>query len=167
MKANGTNDYFWKTEQDQDILVKLESRQVPYHIVIAAATVAFKECDYSKELLRKASMEWDEKEADGILNLDLKDTYKLFLVHWNKKLKLIHLHSDIPKGKANKTENVTQLVKAAVARALAAQASIADNFNDVILAEQMNISRRVDELQNSSSGVPLVIGTEGSAMSTL
>ena len=54
MKANRANYYFWNTEQDQNILVKLESRQVSYHILIAGATVAFKECGNSKELLGKA-----------------------------------------------------------------------------------------------------------------
>ena len=47
------------------MLVKLGSLQVPYHIVLAAATVAFKECGYTKELLGKAAMEWEEKVEMG------------------------------------------------------------------------------------------------------
>ena len=123
MKANGAEDYFWKTEQDQNMLVRLGSHRVPYHIVIDAATVAFKECGYSKELLGKASIEWEEKVTDGALNLDHENTYTECVDHWNSKLKLIHLYSDSVKGKANKAEDVTQLVEAAVASALIAQAS--------------------------------------------
>ena len=82
-------------------------------------------------------------------------------------LKLIHQHSNIPKGRVKSAEDVTQLVETAVASALAAQSSIADTYHDVILAEQMNISRRMDYLQNSS-GVPSIIGTAtSSAMSAL
>ena len=61
MKANGAEDYFWDTELDQNMLVKLGSKRVPYHIIIAAATVTSKECEYSKELLGNAAIEWEEK----------------------------------------------------------------------------------------------------------
>ena len=90
------------------MLVKLRSLHVPYHIVLVAATVAFKECGYTKELLGKADMEWKEKVSDGPLDLDLNSTYELFVDQWNEKLKLIYLHSNIPKGKANSAEELVQ-----------------------------------------------------------
>ena len=149
------------------MLVRLGSPSVPHHIVIAAATVAFKKCGYSKELLGKAAMEWEEITAASPLNLDLDTTFPLFEAHWNLALNLIHQHSDFPKGKANNAKDVTLLVQTAVASALAAQSSITDNFNDVILTEQMSMSRQLDELQ-SNSGIPSVIGTTtSSALSTL
>ena len=99
--------------------------------------------------------------------LDLETTFELFETHWNTVLKLIHQHSNIPKGRVKSAEDVTQLVETAVASALAAQASIADTYNDVILAKQMNISRRMNDLQNSS-GVPSIIGrATSSTMSVL
>ena len=88
------------------MLARLGSPRVPYHIVIAAGTVAFKECGYSKELLGKAAMEWEAKVTVGPLNLDQETTFKLFETHWNTALKLIHQHSNFPKGKANKAEDV-------------------------------------------------------------
>ena len=77
------------------------------------------------------------------LNLGQEVTFILFETHWNVALKLIHLYSDIPKGKANSAEDVTHLVETKVASALAVHASIADTFNDVISTEQMTISRAV------------------------
>ena len=111
------------------MLVRLGSPRVPHHIVIAAATVAFKECGYSKELLGKTAMEWEEKAATGPLDLDAETTMPLFVAHWNLALKLIHQHSDFPAGQANKAEDVTLLVQIAVASSalLAAQTNIADN----------------------------------------
>ena len=135
--ANGTEDYFWRAEQDQLILTRLGSPRVPHHIVIAAATAAFKECGYSKELLGKAAMEWEETVAAGTLDLDLETTLELFITHWNTTLKLINQHSDYPKGRAHKAEDVTQLVQTAVASAFAAQASITDTYNDAIIANEL------------------------------
>jgi hypothetical protein len=43
--------------------------------------VAFKECGYSKELLGKASIEWENKATNK--NLDDPDTYKAFVEHRN------------------------------------------------------------------------------------
>ena len=41
-RSYGATDYFRAIEQDQNMLVKLGSKRVPNHIVIAAATIAFK-----------------------------------------------------------------------------------------------------------------------------
>ena len=77
--ANGAEDYFWRTEQDQLMLARLGSPRVSYHIVIADGTVAFKEYGYSKELLGKAAMEWEA--TAGPLDLDQESTFKLFETH--------------------------------------------------------------------------------------
>jgi hypothetical protein len=143
MKSNGAADYFLETEQDQNMLVRLGSQRIPYHIVIAAASVAFKECGYSKDLLGKTAIEWDTKAG---ADLDDPKTYKAFMNHWNESLKLICLHSDIPKGKANKAEDVSSIVQNAMESALAAQASAYDELNQFILGEQLSISRRMDDL---------------------
>ena len=73
------------------MLVKLGSKRVPNHIVIAAASVAFKECGYQKDLLGRAAIEWETMAGD---DLDSETTYQAFKDHWNENLKLIHLHSD-------------------------------------------------------------------------
>ena len=165
--ANGAEDYFWKAEQDQLMLVRLGSPRVPHHIVIAAATVAFKECGYSKELLGKTAMEWEEKATTVPLDLDAETTMPLFVAHWNLALKLIHQHSDFPAGRANKAEDVTRLVETAVASALAAQTNINDVFNDVLITEQNNLSRRIDEIQGGST-IPSIVNTStGTALSAL
>jgi hypothetical protein len=54
------------------MLVKLGSLRVPNHIVIAAASVAFKECGYQKDLLGKAAIEWEEMAGS---DLDSDTTY--------------------------------------------------------------------------------------------
>ena len=149
------------------MLVRLGSPRVPHHIVIAAATVAFKECGYSKELLGKTAMEWEEKVATNPLDLDAETTMTLFITHWNLALKLIHQHSDFPAGRANKAEDVTSLVETAVASALAAQTNINEVFNDVIISEQNSLSRRLDELQGGST-IPSIVNTStGTALSAL
>jgi len=163
--ANGAEDYFWKAEQDQLMLVRLGSPRVPHHIVIAAATVAFKECGYSKELLGKTAMEWEEKATT--IDLDAETTMPLFVAHWNLALKLIHQHSDFPAGRANKAEDVTRLVETAVASALAAHTNINDEFNDVLITEQNNLSRRLDGLEGGSTLPSISSATTGTALSAL
>ena len=62
---------------------------------------------------------------------------------------------------------VQEQVQAQVASALAAHSSVTGGLTDIIMAEQMNISRRLDELQ-STTDVPSTIGTStSSAMSAL
>ena len=112
-------------------------------------------------------MEWETQVTTGPLDLDLETTLELFITHWNTTLKLIHQHSNFPRGRAHKAEDMTLLVQAQVASALAAHSSVTDSLNDVIMAKQMNFTRRLDELQ-SSTDVPSTIGTStSSALSAL
>jgi hypothetical protein len=163
-ESNGATNYFRATEKDQNMLVKLGSKKVPNHIVIAAASVAFKECGYQKALLGKAAIEWEDK---AMLDLDSDTTYKAFKAHWHKNLELIHLHSDTPKARANKAEEVSTIVKQAVESALAAQAQRNEEFNLLLLGEQGTLSRRMDDFQRTKEGIPSDIGTEGTALSTI
>ena len=112
-------------------------------------------------------MEWEEKAATGPLDLDAETTMPLFVAHWNLALKLIHQHSDFPAGRANKAEDVTRLVQTAVASALAAQTNINDAFNDVLITEQNNLSRRMDEIQEGSTIPSMVNTSTGTALSAL
>ena len=52
-----------------------------YHIMIAAATVTFKGCEYSKELLGEVAIEWEEKVTTSTWDLDTKTTYRPFEDH--------------------------------------------------------------------------------------
>jgi hypothetical protein len=161
---NGAINYFRATEQDQNMLVKLGSKRVPNHIVITAASVAFKECGYQKDLLGRAAIEWKAKAGD---DLDSEATYEAFKVHWNENLKLIHLHSHTPKARANKAEDVSAIVDQAVASDLAAQASANEDMSQFLLGEQVALSRRMDDFQRTKEGIPSDIGTEGTALRTI
>ena len=165
-ESNGATNYFRATEKDQNTLIKLGSKKVPNHIVIAAASVAFKECGYQKALLGKAAIEWEDK---AMQDLDSDTTYNAFKAHWHKNLELIHLHSDspTPKARANKAEEVTTIVKEAVESALAVQAKRNEEFNLLLLGEQGTLPRRMDDILRTKEGIPSDIGTEGTAFSTI
>jgi hypothetical protein len=60
-QSNRATNYFQTTEQVQNMLVKLGSKRVLNHIVIADVMVAFKECGYQKDLLGRAAIEWEAK----------------------------------------------------------------------------------------------------------
>ena len=86
---------------------------------------------------------------------------------WNESLKLIHLHSEIPKGRANKAEDVSVIVQRAVESALAAQESANEELSQFLLGEQLSMPRRMDGIQRIKEGVPSEVGTEGTALITI
>ena len=55
----------------------------------------------------------------------------------------------------------------AVESALAAQTSADEDMSHFLLGEQINMSRRIDDIQRTKEGVPSEVGTEGTALSTI
>ena len=59
------------------------------------------------------------------------------------------------------------IVQQAVESALAAQTSANEDMSQFLLREQINTSRKMDDIQRITEGVPSVVGIEGMALSRI